>query len=66
VEVRFQVFPILLPSLIVHSRRGMPLDVEVGFPKVFDVIDVMPERCEPQPFIRKGRLPYALLRALQV
>jgi hypothetical protein len=44
----------------------LPLDAEVGIPKVFDVVDVMPERCEPQPFIRKGCLPYAFLRALQV
>jgi hypothetical protein len=44
----------------------VPLGAEVGVPELFDVVDVVPERCEPQPLVRAGCLPYAFLRALQV
>lgn len=51
-EVCLQVFPVLLPRHFVHPRCGMPLDVEIGFPEEFDVVDMVPERCEPQPLVR--------------
>jgi hypothetical protein len=48
------------PCLPVHARRGFLLQSEVGHAQCFEVIDVVPERREPQLPILLCCLTYRL------